>query len=294
MLVSDNNKPEIMVNCACVTGENPLWHPTEARVYWVDIPSGHLYRYSPTTLKTEMFDIGVEVGGFTIQPDGSLVLFMAKGAVAFWREGKLATVIGEILAERDTRFNDVIADPEGRVFCGTMSSPSHLGRLYRLDTDTRITPVLDGVGTSNGMGFSLDRSSMYHTDTNLSEIRIFDYDRTTGAIANQRVFVKVTDNAGRPDGLTVDADGCVWSARWDGACIVRYDPNGKEMLRIAFPAKKVSSLSFGGGDYTDIFVTTAGGRNRKEEGSGAGALFHLNLGIKGLPEFFSRIGSQPV
>jgi len=282
-----------MVNCACVTGENPLWHPTEGRVYWVDIPSGHLYRYSPTTSKTEMFDIGTEVGGFTIQTDGSLVLFMAKGAVAFWREGKLSTVIGDIQAECDTRFNDVIADPEGRVFCGTMSSPSHLGRLYRLDTDNRITQVLDGIGTSNGMGFSLDRKSMYHTDTNLSEIRIFDYDKATGAMANRRVFVKVTDNAGRPDGLTVDADGCVWSAMWDGACIVRYDPNGKEMLRIAFPAKKVSSLSFGGVDYTNIFVTTAGGRNRKEEGPGAGALFNLNLGIKGLPEFFSRIDSAP-
>lgn len=290
MGVSCQTKPVALVDCACVTGENPLWHPAEARVYWVDIPAGRLFRYSPTSLTTEMFDIGAEVGGFTIQPDGSLVLFMAKGAVAFWRDGKLPNVImSEIQAERDTRFNDVIADPEGRVFCGTMSSPNHLGRLYRLERDHRIAPVLDGVGTSNGMGFTLDRKSFFHTDTNVGEIRVYDYDKKSGSIANQRVFVKVSDNAGRPDGLTVDSEGCVWSARWDGACMVRYDPVGKEMLRIAFPAKKVSSLTFGGRDYTDIFVTTAGGNDRKHNGPGAGALFHINLGIKGMPEFASKL-----
>ncbi|MEI6808996.1 MAG: SMP-30/gluconolactonase/LRE family protein [bacterium] len=282
-------KPEVLVDCTCETGESPLWHPIEARVYWVDIPAGHLYRHAPATGKTEIFEIGTEVGGFTIQTDGALLLFMAKGAVALWRDGKLQTVIEEIPEERDSRFNDVIADPQGRVFCGTMSSPKHPGRLYRLDTDRKITPVLEGVGTSNGMGFTAKDRLFYHTDTRTHEIRIFDYDKSTGAISTPRVFVKVTDPAGGPDGLTVDADGCVWSARWGGACLVRYDPAGQELFRIDFPATKVSCLTFGGKDYTDMFVTTAGGNDRKDNGPGAGALFHLNLGIKGVPEFFSRI-----
>lgn len=282
-------KPEILVNCTCVTGENPLWHPIEERVYWVDIPAGRLYRHEPVSLKTEVFEIGSEVGGFTIQVDGALLLFMERGRIAFWRDGRLQTIIGEIQEERDTRFNDVIADPEGRVFCGTMSSTNHPGRLYRLDTDRRIVPILDGVGTSNGMGFTPDRRSMYHTDTSTGEICVFDYDRATGAIANRRIFVRVGDPAGRPDGLTVDAEGCVWSARWDGACLVRYDQCGKELLRIGFPAKKVSSLTFGGENYTDMFVTTAGGHDRKENGPAAGALFRLNPGIRGVPEFPSRI-----
>lgn len=284
-------KPEILVDCACETGENPLWHPTEARIYWVDIPAGRLYRHDPGARTTEVFDIGTAVGGFTVQTDGSLLLFMARGAIALWREGRLETVIEEIPEERDTRFNDVIADPEGRVFCGTMSSPTHAGRLYRLDTDCAITPVLEGIGTSNGMGFTSKCRLFYHTDTRSREIRIFDYDRFSGAISNQRVFVKVTDPAGGPDGLTVDAEGCVWSARWDGACLVRYDPAGKELFRIEFPARKVSSLTFGGDDYSDMFVTTAGGNDRKTNGPAAGALFHLNLGIKGVPEFFSRISA---
>jgi len=89
--------------------------------------------------------------------------------------------------------------------------------------------------------------------------------------------------------MTVDAEGYLWSARWGGSCLVRYSPDGSEERRIHFPAKKISSVTFGGKDYTDIYVTTAGGNNRSEEGVSAGALFRINLGIKGVPEFFSRI-----
>jgi sugar lactone lactonase YvrE len=231
----------------------------------------------------------MDVGGFTIQSDGALLLFMAKGAVALWTREELKTIVKDIPAERDARFNDVIADPEGRVFCGTMPAPDHLGSLYRMDTDRKVARVIEEVGTSNGLGFTPDRKQMYYTDTRKREIYIFDYERSSGAISNRRVFVRVTDNAGSPDGLTVDAEGCVWSARWGGGCVVRYAPDGTEMARVEFPAQKVSSLTFGGEDCTDMYFTTAGGNDRKTNGPGAGAMFHLNLGIKGVPEFFSRI-----
>jgi len=281
--------PEVIVDCACATGENPLWHPMEKRVYWVDIPVGRLFRHDPVSVRTESFDLGIATGGFTIQPDGALLLFMARGGVAVWREGTMQKLIKGIVDERENRFNDVIADPEGRVFCGTLSLPTRPGRLYRLDVDCRFARLLDDVGTSNGMGFTPDGKRMYHTDTRKHEIRMFDYDRATGAIINQRTFVKVSEGPSRPDGLTVDAEGCVWSARWEGSCLVRYSPEGKEMLRIEVPVKNVSSLTFGGPDYTDIYITTAGGNDRVVNGSSAGALFHMNLGIRGVPEFFSRI-----
>ena len=281
-------EPELIADYECVTGEGPLWHAVEKRLYWIDIPNGRMFRYDPATDKHEQFDeVGI-VGGFTIQSDGSLLLFMDKGAVKIWRDGELTTVIDAIPDELDSRFNDVIADPEGRVFCGTMPAEKHLGSLYRLDTDGTLTRLLDGIGCSNGMGFSPDRKQMYYTDSPKQEIYLFDYDRDTGSITNQRVFVKVPD--GSPDGMTVDSEGYVWSAIWDGSRLVRYAPDGTEALRIGFPAKKVSSVIFGGEDYTDIYVTTAGGNDREAEGSGAGALFRLNLGIRGLPEFPSRIG----
>lgn len=282
-------QPELIADYNCACGEGPLWHPTEKRVYWVDIPAGRLFRYSPETGAHEQCYQECAIGGFTVQADGRLLLFMDKGAVKLWGDDGVETVIEGIADEYNSRFNDVIADPTGRVFCGTMASPGRLGRLYRLDLDGSLHQVLDGIGCSNGLGFTPDRTGMYYTDSPEHEIYLFDYDEATGAISNRRVFVK-TQGDGVPDGMTVDAEGYVWSARWDGSCLVRYAPDGSEDRRVDFPALKVSSVIFGGEDYTDMYVTTAGGNDKAANGPGAGALFRINLGIRGLPEFPSRIG----
>ena len=283
-------EPELIADYQCVIGEGPLWHPGERRLYWIDIATGRMFRYEPATGRHELCYEGEVVGGFTIQADGALLLFMAKGAVKIWRAGTLTPVVDEIPDERASRFNDVIADPAGRVFCGTISGPDHWGRLYRLDTDARLTAVVYDVGTSNGLGFTPDRKQMYYTDSHAREIYLFDYDLATGAISQRRLFVKVPEGEGVPDGMTVDVEGYVWSARWGGSCLVRYTPEGVEEQRIVFPAKKVSSMTFGGDDYADLYVTTAGGDHKDTEGAGAGALFRLRLGIRGVAEFPSRIG----
>ena len=283
-------EPELIADYACITGEGPLWHAAEQRLYWVDIPQGRLFRYHPASGEHEMCFEGQQLGGFTIQADGALLLFMVRGAVKLWRDGAFATVIEEIPDERETRFNDVFADPAGRVFCGTMPTADRPGRLYRLDTDGALTRVLDGIGCSNGMGLTPDHKQLYYTDSEAREIYLFDYDRASGAIGNRRLFASNPSEEGLPDGMTVDAQGYVWSARWDGGCLVRYTPEGVLERRISFPAKKVSSVTFGGPDYTDMYVTTAGGDIKPAEGAGAGALFRLNLGIQGVPEFLSRVG----
>ncbi|MBA7660307.1 6-deoxy-6-sulfogluconolactonase [subsurface metagenome] len=282
-------KPELVVDYKLAIGENPLWHPYEKKLYWIDIQTACIFRYDPVTRDHEQVYKGDVVGGFTIQVNGALLLFMSKGAIKVWKAGELSTIIDEIPDERETRFNDVIADPEGRVFCGTMPTNNRPGRLYRLELDGALKKILDGIGCSNGMGFTPDRKHMYYTDSSKREIYLFDYDQSSGNIEDKRVFVTIQENEGVPDGMTVDRDGYVWSARWDGGCIVRYAPDGKENLRIEFPAKKVSSVTFGGDDYMDIYVTTAGGDKRDKEGYGAGALFRLNLGIQGVPEFISKI-----
>lgn len=282
-------EPEMIADYACVTGEGPLWHPGERKLYWVDIPQGRMFRYDPANNEHAiLFEEGV-IGGFTIQSNGDLLLFMARGAVKTYREGKFTTIIEDITVERESRFNDVIADPEGRVFCGTMSTDTGLGRLYRLDTNGEITVVLEEIGCPNGMGFTPDLKRMYFTDSDKREIYLFDYDRATGELTNQRVWVNSPAELGVPDGMTVDQQGNVWSANWDGSCLVQYSPDGAEIQRIQFPAKKVSSVTFAGDDFTDMYVTTAGGDNKAEEGAGAGALFRLRLGVKGVPEFQSRI-----
>jgi D-xylonolactonase len=281
---------ELIADYECVTGEGPLWHPQEQRVYWVDIPQGRLFSYDPKSGKHgQVFgDAGV-IGGFTFQDDGAILLFMERGAVKLWRNGKLETILVDIPDERETRFNDVFADPEGRVYCGTMPTTDRQGRLYRLDPDRTLTLLLEGIGCSNGMGLTLDRKQLYYTDSFAKHIYLFDYDQSTGAITNQRTFVDSSREEGLPDGMTVDAQGNVWSARWDGYCLTQYAPDGHELQRIQFPTKKVSSVIFGGTDYQDMYVTTAGGHDKEENGATAGALYRLRLGIQGLPEFPSRI-----
>ena len=139
------------------------------------------------------------------------------------------------------------------------------------------------------MGFTPDRKGMYYTDSTARKIYLFDYDSDSGAMANQRVFVETPEGEGIPDGMTVDSEGFVWSARWDASCVVRYTPDGEEEQRIIFPARKVSSVTFGGADLQDMYVTTAGGDKRPYEGPGAGALFRVRPGVRGVPEFLSAV-----
>jgi D-xylonolactonase len=280
---------ECIADYACETGENPLWHPLEKRLYWCDIPRGRIFRYDPASGTHEQCHAGRPVGGFTIQADGSLLLFMDRGTIADWREGKLTEVLPEIEGERSSRFNDVIADPVGRVFCGTMSCDAGNGSLYRLDLDGSLHRVLTDVGCSNGMAFTLDRKGLYYTDSFACEVYLFDYDEGDGSLSNRRVFATFAESEGLPDGATLDAQGCLWSALWGGASIVRIGPDGQIEERIPIPAKKASSLTFGGEDYTEMYITTAGGNTNEEDGAQAGALFRLKAYAQGVPEFFSRI-----
>jgi len=292
MRATDILKPELLIDLPCRTGEGPLWHPDEQRIYWTDIPNGRLYRCSADGRELETFEVGAPVGGFTLQEDGALLLFMARGAIRTWRDGTFTgTLIAEIPEERESRFNDVIADPRGRVFCGTMSTPSRCGSLYRLDTNGELTLVVAGMQTPNGMGFSPDRRYFYQNDSGVGKMYRYRYDEPTGAISERETIITVEMNGveGRPDGMTVDAEGMLWTGRWDGWRATRHTPDGTKVADYLFPVKKISSLTFGGSDMRTGFFTTAGGHDRAENGACAGALFTCAMPVQGLPEFRSRI-----
>ena len=290
-------QPELIVDYKNIVGEGPLWHPVEKKLYWADIMGGKIYRYDPASEKHDLFWEGKILGGFTFQEDGTLLLFLEKGAVAVLNDGKLTYIIKELPGEGENRFNDVIADPAGRVFAGTMPvddtralNGERLGTFYRLDTDTTITPLFDKCAIPNGMGFTADQKHLYYTESMDNTIYMFDYDQTTGALSNKRSLIETPEDEGIPDGMTVDAEGHIWSARVFGSALYRYSPTGDEEMKIEFPAKLVSSAAFGGEDLTDIYCTTIGGDKKKEFGPGSGALFRLRLGTKGRPEFLSRVG----
>lgn len=279
----------LVADYACETGENPLWHPMEKCLYWTDIRKGRLFRFDPGSGRHEQCYEGRVVGGFTIQHDGSLLLFMDRGTVAVWREGSPLKIVNELSREQNTRFNDVIADPSGRVFCGTMSGPDGSGRLYRMELDGTANPVLENVQCSNGMAFSADRKSFFHTDSFARQICQYDYDAREGSICNARVFAEFTEQDGYPDGMTIDYADQAWSALWDGGRVVRLGKDGTIEREIKLPTSQISSLCFGGEDYADMYITSAGGDSRSIDNPVAGGLFRAKGIGSGRPEFLSRI-----
>lgn len=281
-------KAEVWRDTKCLLGEGPLWLGELQALVWVDIMRGQVLRSPWPEGEVTIVDSGTQVGGVTVQEDGSLLLFREAGAIELLTPQGKRPLRSSLPGETQSRFNDVAADPEGRVFCGTMPSPRGPGRLYRLDPNGTIRVVLDGIGCSNGIGWSPDLRTMYYTDTGVNTIWAFDYDPDTGEIEHRRPFF-VQDGQGAVDGMTVDTDGCVWSALWGGWGVIKIDPAGELMGKIELPAERCTCPTFGGPDFATLFVTSAGGDARPESGTFGGAVFAIDSMTHGRPEFRSRV-----
>lgn len=140
------------------------------------------------------------------------------------------------------------------------------------------------------MGFTFDGQYMYFTDSQVRTIWLVNYDRQTGSLGRMKQFLQTPEDEGVPDGMTVDADGDVWSARWDGWAVYRYDPNGRLRQKVELPVKKATSVIFGGENLEDLYITSAGGDDLEGNGHQAGALFRVRVDARGWPEYLSRIG----
>jgi sugar lactone lactonase YvrE len=284
-------QPRLVVDCEAQVGEGPLWHPQSQTVYFTDIEGRRIIRYDPKTGRHDhVRESKGRVGGFTFERDGSMILFEEQSVIHRDNDGK-ERVLCEIKEGNPERFNDVKADPEGRVFLGTMGIEKGNGACIRVDRGGKYTILLENIRCGNGPSFSKDGTKFYFTDTFAKDIWVFDYDRPTGQIRNRRVFCTCNpETDGLPDGCTVDNEDHVWSARWGGYSLIRYRPDGSIERRIQFPPKQTTSLTFAGKDCTDIYVTSACWQMKKGSGPDAiGGLYHLNLGIKGIPEPPSRL-----
>jgi len=277
---------EVAAACQCQLGENPLWDETNQRLLWTDITRGRLFQLDHTTGHYEQFYSGETVGGFTIQVDGSLLLFQVNKISRFARAGQLEVLKGEIDSDME-RFNDVIADPGGRVFAGTIGKDDQRGGLYRLDVDGSMRNLFKGTGCSNGMGFSPDLKWFYWTCSTTRVIYRFSYDVASGEIGSRTKFIVVPPSDGIPDGMAVDGEGHIWSARWDGYSVAHYDPTGKLVETVSVPVARVSSVTFGGPQFTELYITTA--RREAESVHSAGDLYRTNIGSVGRAPFLSRI-----
>jgi sugar lactone lactonase YvrE len=184
------------------------------------------------------------------------------------------------------RMNDGKADPQGRLWCGTMGidDPQPEGALYRLDGDWSLRTELTGLTIPNGIGWSPDAATMYFTDSTWSRIDRFAYDVDAGTLSDRRTFVDIRPELGLPDGLTVDEDGCVWVAIWFGAAVHRYTPDGELDTVVRIPALQATSCVFGGSDRRDLFITSASFRltvQQLEDHPRAGRVFTCRPGVVG-------------
>lgn len=275
-----------ILNAHCLLGENPLWNTRDQRLYWTDIDAGKIHRFDPRTGEQELLYHGTTVGGFTFQANGDLLLFRVNDLALLHSDGSVDVLFSHP-DDGLKRFNDVIADPEGRVFAGSIGKTEKGGGLYRVDRDGTITCLWRGTGCSNGMAFSPDLKTFYWTCSSSRRIFQYAYDRATGVLGPPSLFHQASSEEGIPDGMTVDARGNVWSARWDGFAVVHHDPSGKVVETIRLPVAKVSSLCFGGPDLDMIYITTAGGRPGSDTLDGA--VFQMPALHPGMPEFESRI-----
>lgn len=270
-------------------GEGPRWNVDEQALYWVDIENDSFYRYYPGGGTYEGFGVGMLVGALAFREAGGLVLALRDG-LALWdfNKGRLQFIADIEVEKKEARFNDGAVDPEGRFWAGTLTHDgSASSSLYRLDPDYSVHTMATGLTISNGIGWSPDRKTMYHTDTERQVIYAYDYDPATGTIENRRDFVHTSGGEGFPDGLSVDAEGFVWSAFYAGWRVTRYDHSGKKERDVRLPVANVTACTFGGPDLTDLYITTAwSGLNdeQRREQPLAGDLFLLRTDIKGQPE----------
>ena len=264
----------------CTLGEGPVWDARDQSLYWVDIPEGRVHRLAADGSLSN-WDTGQPVGAVVPRASGGLVVAVRDGFMALDPVSGALTMLAEVeMDQPGNRMNDGSCDRAGRFFAGTMAfdeSPE-AGALYRLDPDLTVTTLLTGVGISNGIGWSPDEQLMYYIDSPAHQVDVLDYDAATGQIGGRRPFKVVGEGEIVPDGLTVDAEGGVWVAVWEGYALLHLDPGGQLIETVDLPAARVTSCAFGGPDLDRLYITTADG-----PGESGGALFVCEPGVTGQP-----------
>lgn len=285
---------ECVVPSRSIIGEGAVWDVDTQRLWWVDITAGLIHCYDPSTGRNKTVDFGEKVGCLALRRGGGLVVAAKSGFWFFDPDSGAREAIHDPEAHLpDNRFNDGTTDMQGRFWAGTMTDEpprKRSGRFYRLDADRSVTPWGDRLHVCNGMAFSPDGKTMYFSDSYPDTRTIFacDYDTETGTPGAPRVFFDTRAVAGRPDGGTVDADGCYWQAGVDGWQLYRITPQGRLDMTIDLPVERPSRPMFGGPDLKTLFVTslaegiTPGTEDRQPE---AGSLFAITgHGAQGVPQ----------
>jgi sugar lactone lactonase YvrE len=262
----------------------------EQVLYWVDINAPSLNRFDPATGRNTAMPMPESIGCFALRRDGGFVVALRGG---FWlarADGTLTRKVADAPYDpTHHRFNDGRCDPQGRFLAGYMNETrdAKTAALVRLDPDFNATRVLEGMTISNGLAFSPDGRTMYHTDTPTQMIRAYDYDAASGMPTNPRVLACFSEEGDRPDGAAVDRDGCYWTAFYRGGKVLRIAPDGRVLAEFPVPAMCPTMCAFGGRDLKTLYVTSARQMREADELArlpASGGLFSMTVDVPGLPE----------
>jgi sugar lactone lactonase YvrE len=275
-----------------IVGESPLWSERERVLYWVDITSQEIHRFDPATGVDQRYHLPDLVTAVGLRARGGLVITTRKQFaycdLANATLHPIATIEGD---KPNNRFNDAKMDRQGRFWGDTMDNVqwgAPTGGLYRLDPGGQATLMQTDVICGNGMAWSPDNRTMYFTESFRYSIFAYDFDLDSGTACNRRLFARVDQSGGGfPDGLTVDADGCVWSVHNAIGKVVRYTPVGAVDRVVEMPVPRPTSCMFGG-DKLDVLYITSARETMTPEALAryplSGSLFVYDPGVKGIAE----------
>ena len=274
--------------------EGPLWDERSQTFYWLDILSGTIWRarWDTSAPVPESWSPSIRVAALGLTDQGTLLGALEEGIATFsW--GRAPTFLAQPSFDTERIcYNDGKVGPDGAFWIGGKDRAHRdpIASLERVRSGQR-SVVETGLTISNGLDWSPDHRWFYLTDSIPRVIWRYRYDAASGSISDREVFADGSEGPGVPDGLAVDAEGCVWSARWGGSQLVRLSPQGEVLTRVAFPVSRISSCAFVGADLKTLLITTA-----KEDLSPAerrtevlsGSIFSLNVEVPGLEPFRFR------
>lgn len=294
-------QPEYAAYTGDRCGEGAVWDADGKALFWCDIGRFLVHRFDAESgaVRSWSFDEPVVAVILTRDP-GQLMIGLASRIVLFRPATGAVTDLGLGLpGSPKVRFNDGRADPAGNLWIGSMQNNVRadgeldreveanwikpgLGNLFRFTPDGRHQIKREQIGISNTVCWSPDAKRFYFGDTLQNEIRVYDFDSATGAIANGRSFLAGFDRGG-PDGSSVDAEGYLWNCRFGGSCIVRVAPDGRIDRVVEMPCLDITTCTFGGPDLRTLYVTSANMRGHAGERL-AGSVFALRTDVAGIPE----------
>ncbi len=272
-------------------GEGPHWDVQDQTLYWVDIVGRRAMEYRPVDSAFRQWTLPSVCSVAIPTVRGDLIVALRDGLHRLDPETGATTAYARPDLDEQNRSNDCRTDPQGNLWLGTMGNNiaqdgsslalrPDVGGLYRVGADERVTTALTGVGISNALAFSPDGRRMTFSDTTRNVIWSFAVDPDTGELSDRRVLLE--GGPGHPDGAAMDAEGCLWNARWGAGRVIRITPDGRIDGEVAVPAVQPSCCAFGGPDLTTLYITSAR-QDLPTPTEADGALFAVEAGVRGLP-----------